>query len=153
MSQESLKDEAARRNITAYQVKKERINDKLIWLKNRVKELEKQNTLLKDENSQLLQDNNELVSDNNLLKLEQFNTTRPRNDSFNISNSSSGIEQLQDLELSTATRIYNDSIPDMLGDVQHSISGATRIYDDSIPDILNNIQYSIPENFVRLAYS
>lgn len=140
MYQESLKDEAARRNITSYQVKKERINAKLIWLKNRVKELEKQNTILKNENSQLFQDNNELVSENNLLKLEQFNTTLHRADSFSPSGR---IQQLQ----------YNDSIPDILDDVTGSEHSVSTHYDDSIPDILNNIKYSIPENFVRLAYS
>lgn len=148
MSQESFKDEAARRNITAYKVKKERINDNLIRLKNRVKELEQQNAILKDENSELLRDNNDLKDENNLLKLEQFNTTiaSPRlDDPFNHGS----------VALSTATHIYDASIPDILNNIspdgtEHSV---LTHYDDSIPDILNNIQYSIPENFVRLAYS
>ena len=143
MSQESLKDEATRRNITAYQVKKERIDAKLIWLKNRVKELEQQNTILKDENSELLRDNNDLKDENNLLKLEQFNTSiaYPRlDDPFNRGC----------VAIDNATRIYDDSIPDILNDTRAVV---LTHYDDSIPDILNNVQYSIPENFVRLAYS
>jgi hypothetical protein len=139
MYQESLKDEATRRNITAYQVKKERINAKLIWLNNRVKELEQQNTILKDANSQLFQDNNDLTDENNLLKLEQFNTTIAYNGSVVIS---------------TATLIYDDSIPDILNDTRNVISPDKSEHNVSTQaQCLDHYDDSIPENFVRLVYS
>ena len=81
--------------------------------------------------------------ENNLLKLEQFNTSiaYPRlDDPFNRGC----------VAIDNATRIYDDSIPDILNDTRAVV---LTHYDDSIPDILNNVQYSIPENFVRLAYS
>jgi len=152
MSQESFKEEAARRNITAYQVKKERYNAKLIWLKNRLETLEHQNAILKDKNSQLFKYNTELVSENTLLKLEQFNTTRTLSQYDDIFNPSNMIEpQSDEFKPIWQEHIF---IPDIINPVEpqggasrqacddsvlHTYNNNTQ-YNDSIPDILKDTQ-------------
>jgi hypothetical protein len=69
----TIKDEAKQRNVSTYQVKKERTEFELNRMKNRINELERINVILVAENTHLRHNSELLIAENNLLKLEQQN--------------------------------------------------------------------------------
>ena len=69
----TIKDEAKKRNVSTYQVKKERTEFELNRMKNRINELERINAILVADNSRLQHNSELLTAENNLLKLEQQN--------------------------------------------------------------------------------
>jgi hypothetical protein len=82
MYQESLRDEATRRNISEYQVKKERNTNQLNYMKTKISELEKQNAALMHENANLRNYIDNIRVENDLLKLERHAMAIGSADSF-----------------------------------------------------------------------
>ena len=100
----TIKDEAKQRNVSTYQVKKERTEFELNRMKNRINELERINAILVADNTHLRHNSELLIAENNLLKLEHqnINTFTPIADILDgISNQSEIMTQAE----------YDASIP------------------------------------------
>jgi hypothetical protein len=123
MEQEGIREEAVRRNISLYQVKKERNDNRILQLDKMVESLRttnqslrEKNIVLEDTNKQLHDINDILTNENERLKLEVYSVRA------DISDNTTGFIPIQN--------ILNDLSTDA-----------------------DTTEFSIPDNFVRLMYS
>jgi hypothetical protein len=111
MEQEGIREEAVRRNISLYQVKKERNDNRILQLEKMVESLRTTNQSLREKNLSLEDTNKQLHNINDILTNEN---ERLKLEVYSVTDNTTGFIPIQNIlnDLSTDADTTEFSIPD-----------------------------------------